>query len=76
MIEEKDTTQAGVYMIRCTANGKVYVGSTYDCVCRESQHRRDLNLGKHHSRHLQRAWRKYGPTVFEWSVLEYVPLMA
>jgi group I intron endonuclease len=74
MIEEKDTTQAGVYMIRCTANGKVYVGSTYDCVRRESQHRSNLNKGKHYSRHLQNAWNKYGADAFVWSVLEYVPL--
>ena len=73
-MSESKSIKSGVYIIRCTVNGRVYVGSSIDMKRREWQHRRDLALGKHLSHHLQRAWNKYGTDAFEWSVLENVEI--
>lgn len=67
-------TDAVIYSIRCLVNGRVYVGSTVDWSKRERKHRWHLKQGKHHSRHLQRAWDKHGPDAFEWCILERVPI--
>lgn len=66
-----DDRQTGVYRIRCTETGKVYVGSAATSFGRRwDVHRADLRRGKHHSRYLQRAWNKYGPLYFVFEVLE------
>lgn len=62
----------GVYAIRCTANDRIYVGSSKNIRCRLNQHRHSLRQGTHHSVLLQRAWKKYGEAAFEFSVLESV----
>lgn len=70
--DSTSTPRSGVYLITCTANGKVYVGSAVNLAKRWSEHRRGLDHDKHHCRHLQNAWNKYGATAFKWSVLELV----
>jgi group I intron endonuclease len=62
----------GVYAWTNTVNGKVYVGSSTDVCRRKSAHLRRLKAGKHENEHLQRAWNKYGPTAFEFEILEVV----
>lgn len=60
-----------IYCIRNIVTGKRYVGSAVRGLAdRKYQHRRQLLAGKHHSILLQRAWDKYGPSAFEWIVLE------
>jgi len=63
----------GIYEIRCTANGKRYIGSALDVKSRWRTHRSQLNGQRHGNRHLQHAWNKYGAGAFEWAVLEEVP---
>lgn len=55
---------SAVYAITNMANGKMYIGSTHDLKFRFGRHRAGLNRGTHHNEHLQRAWLKYGGTVF------------
>ena len=65
----------GVYAIRNTVNGKHYIGSTslgFDV--RWGVHRRQLARGDHGNAHLQAAWNKYGGDVFEFFILEVVPV--
>lgn len=62
----------GVYKITCTANHKVYIGSTTKIRKRWGWHRNDLRRGVHHNRHLQFAWNKYGEHCFEFEILEMV----
>lgn len=62
----------GVYKITCTANHKVYIGSTTEIRKRWSWHRSDLRRGIHHNRHLQFAWSKYGKQAFTFEILEMV----
>lgn len=71
-MSDDNTTISGVYRIFCTATGKVYIGSTANVTKRWHDHQRDLLRGRHHSRHLQRAWEKHGPDVFTFEVLEII----
>lgn len=59
----------GVYVIRCTANGRVYVGSSSNVEVRRRRHVKDLRQGKHQNSHLQRAWDKYGDRAFTFEVV-------
>lgn len=61
---------AGVYLITCTANQKIYIGSTNNLWRRWNEHRRDLRAGIHDNSHLQAAWLKYGEDSFTIAVLE------
>jgi group I intron endonuclease len=61
-----------VYRIVNLVNGKFYVGSTVDQAGRFRVHRKRLNRGTHHSKHLQAAWQKYGATAFAFEVVEHV----
>lgn len=63
----------GVYEILNTVNGKRYVGSSVNMVRRLKEHRYRLGRGEHHSQKLQRAWEKYGSTVFTFKALFICP---
>ena len=54
----------GIYQIRNLVNNNIYIGSSQKIQGRYYNHRRDLILGKHHSHHLQRAFKKYGKDSF------------
>jgi group I intron endonuclease len=64
------TIISGIYCIENTLNHKRYIGSAVNIQARWAIHVSLLNNGKHHSRHLQRAWNKYGGDSFVFSVLE------
>jgi group I intron endonuclease len=65
--------QSGIYWIVRIGSGQSYVGSAINFVRRWAEHRRLLEAGKHHSRHLQNAWNKYGPDAFQFDILARVP---
>lgn len=60
--------QSGIYQILCKPTGKVYIGSAVWIAKRKRHHREALLAGKHHSQYLQKAWDKYGPEAFEFSI--------
>lgn len=62
----------GIYAIRNTVNGKIYIGSSKNIENRWVQHCSDLDCRKHHNRHLQYAWAKYGRESFSFEILEEV----
>lgn len=62
----------GVYRIRNSCNGKVYIGSSLNIDLRKSSHRRDLRNNRHCNTHLQNAWNKYGEESFTFEVLEKI----
>lgn len=64
---------SGIYMIKNTDTGKVYIGSAVDIQARWREHRWQLKHGFHHSIYLQRANDKYGESSFEFSIIEEVP---
>lgn len=61
-----------IYWIKNTTNDNFYVGSTTQRYVRWRTHKKKLRAGKHHSRHLQSAWDKYGEAAFEFAVVEVV----
>jgi group I intron endonuclease len=62
----------GIYRIRNTVNGKVYIGSSQCIEKRWQQHRTDIKGKRHGNKHLQDAWRKYGAEAFVFEVVEEV----
>jgi group I intron endonuclease len=66
--------KTGVYQIKNLVNGKVYVGSAVNINHRWVEHKSDLSRQKHHSKHLQYAWNKYGESNFNFEILEECPV--
>lgn len=68
---QRPECKTGVYCIKNTINRKVYVGSTSCMTFRKRWrvHIMGLRRGRHHSPHLQAAWRKYGEDAFEFQIL-------
>lgn len=62
---------SGIYVIKNTKNGKVYIGQAQDFRKRWDHHKYRLNGGYHSNRHLQHAWNKYGEKAFKFQKLEY-----
>lgn len=63
------TMNTGIYQIRNTINGKIYIGSAVNLRERFHAHRGGLSRQEHHNAHLQNAWLKYGPDAFEIRIL-------
>lgn len=62
-----------IYKIVNLVNDKFYVGSTTNKKVRFRQHRKLLRGNRHHCKHLQAAWNKYGEEKFLFVVVEEVP---
>lgn len=63
--------QTGVYAIRNTINGKVYIGSTTKTFkTRWQEHRNQLRGNRHYNSYLQHAWNKYGEENFEFEIIQ------
>lgn len=63
---------SGIYLITCTVNGKIYIGSTKNLRTRWNKHQADLRANRHGNRHLQNSWNKYGEVAFTFEILELV----
>lgn len=61
---------SGVYAIWNTLNNKKYVGHSSNLKKRYRQHFSDLVANRHHNRHLQFAFNKYGNGFFKFVILE------
>jgi group I intron endonuclease len=61
----------GVYVIRNSVSGNIYIGSSSRDICaRFHEHRCSLRKNNHDNSHLQHAWNKYGEDNFTFSTLE------
>lgn len=61
---------SGIYTITNIENNKLYIGKTKNFYTRWSSHISNLRKNKHTSRHLQKAWNKYGENSFIFEILE------
>lgn len=69
--EYKDSHRPmGVYQIRNTVNGKVWIDSSVNVPAKFNRYRLQLNAGSHPSRTLQADWIELGETAFEFELLE------
>jgi len=66
---ERNTVNAGLYEIVLVADGRRYVGGSVNVHKRWREHLRQLRAGSHHSRKLQRAWKKYGEAAFVFRLI-------
>jgi len=62
----------GIYQLRNTGSGKLFIESISNLKSRELTLRMMLDDGRHPNRLLQDDWRKYGSAAFEYCVLEEV----
>ena len=60
----------GIYKIRNTVNGKIYIGSSIHCETRINEHKNDLITGIHSNGYLQNSFNKYGVNAFEYIIIE------
>jgi len=58
----------GTYFIKNLLNNKFYVGHSVNINQRFNSHKSALRKNKHHNKHLQRAWNKYGENNFEFEI--------
>lgn len=69
------SAESGVYAIRNKVNGLFYIGSAKNMAARIRVHRCELNNGYHKNIRLQRAWSHYKEEMFEFFVLDKVPVI-
>ncbi len=62
----------GIYQIKNTTNGNVYIGSSKDIIARLKKHRSHLIQNKHVNAHLQNAWNKYGEENFVFETIDVI----
>lgn len=63
---------AGIYGILHRDTGRIYVGSSVNVAGRIRRHRYDLERKRHHSIKLQSAFDEYGPSHFDFLLIEEV----
>jgi hypothetical protein len=61
--------QAGIFQIRNTLNGKLFIDSTLNMKSLNGQNT-TLRLGTHNNKALQKEWNEYGEQAFVMEVLE------
>lgn len=66
----------GIYAIKNSKCGRVYVGSTKDFHSRWKSHKSSLMRGDHPNKKLQQAWNDHGSKSFTFVVLEVVDNIA
>ncbi len=64
---------AGVYRIKNTANGRVFLGRAADLRGPLNRHRAQLEFGSHPNAELQEDWRRFGAGAFVFEVVETLP---
>lgn len=68
------TYRSGVYVIRCTPTGELYVGRTKNAIeARLAEHKTKLARGVHHAPKLQARYATYGLEAFEFIILKRFP---
>jgi group I intron endonuclease len=63
---------AGVFQIKNTANGKLYLGSSLNLEGPLNGHKFMLGIGSHRNKVLQKEWNEYGPDKFVFEILAVV----
>jgi hypothetical protein len=63
-------TPMGIYQIRNTTNGKVFIGSALNLPGILTSNRLQLNAGHHPNKVLQAEWKECGGEHFEFEVLD------
>ncbi|QDR82304.1 GIY-YIG nuclease family protein [Sporomusa termitida] len=62
----------GVYQIKNTVTGKLFIGSSLDLPGKLNSNRFQLSMKSHHNKELQADWNLYGSDAFTFEVLENI----
>jgi GIY-YIG catalytic domain len=60
----------GVYAVRCTANGHVWVGSSRNLDATRNRTWFTLRMGNYMDKSLQQEWNLHGEPAFDYEILE------
>ena len=60
----------GVFGVRNTVNGRMFIGTTVDLPSMLNRQRAQLRMGGHESKDLQRDWNTLGPDAFAFEVVD------
>lgn len=63
---------SGVFLIRNTVNGKVFVGAGLDIAGIVNRHRFDLTKGGHRNKKLQAEWNEFGGEKFDFEIVDQI----
>jgi hypothetical protein len=63
---------AGIYAVRCTTTGEVWVGATPDLSTRQNRVWFSLRLGSHQEPTLQAAWNAHGADALAFEAVESI----
>lgn len=63
---------ADIYRIRCTRNGREYIGQSLNHLARKHTHLSDLYWGRHSNKALQRDFDAYGEAAFVFELIRRV----
>lgn len=66
--------KSGIYLIKCLASMKFYIGSAKSVYSRLHCHFDMLRRNDHYNIHLQRSFNKHGERSFVWGVVEFTGL--
>jgi len=72
MVTRYKTVISGIYRVRNTIDGKMYIGSSVDVTRRLWEHKNRLVGNKNENPHLQNAWNKYGADNFEFELCDEI----
>ena len=64
--------QAGVYQVRNTVTGRIFLGSSVNLHGPFNKHRFMLKIGSHPAADLQKDWNHYGADAFAFEILAIV----
>lgn len=67
---KKRKVEAGIYAVRCTASGQVWVGSAPDLSTIQNRLWFTLRQARNSHRSLQEAWTAHGSEAFTFEVVE------
>lgn len=62
----------GVFQIKNTVNGKIFIGSSLDLKAIWHAQRLQLETGTHQNSDLQEDWKEYGQENFNYEILEEI----
>ena len=63
---------AGIFQIKNTANGKIFIGKGLNVQGKLNSHQAQLEFKSHRNTTLQADWNQYGPETFIFEVLDYL----
>ena len=63
---------SGVFLIRNTVNGKVFVGTGLDIAGIINRYKFELTKGSHYNKRLQAEWNEFGGEKFDFEIVDQI----